>query len=178
MMKYTLIIYTLLFISSPLLAAMSEKSIDSSDGKRKNLVEIFKKSGVNIKNPFGMRDPFKRKLRKDMRKTKIGGRMLENGKFTNLPTIESVDLDQVRVVGVVLGESRRAIAKLVDGDGRPISRETYIIREGMKLGVNKAEVRAIVPGGLVLVEKIRNVYDQDEYIETVIPITILPKGQL
>ena len=46
-----------------------------------------------------------------------------------------------------------------------------LLKEGRTLGKNRAEVRAILPGGVVLVEKITNVYEQDEYIETIIPIT-------
>ena len=56
--------------------------------------------------------------------------------------------------------------KNIDGDSN-----VYYIKEGMKLGENGAEVKAILPGGIVLVEKIRNVYDQDEYLETVIPVS-------
>jgi hypothetical protein len=33
------------------------------------------------------------------------------------------------------------------------------------------DVKAILPGGIILVEKIRNVYDQDEYLETVLPVS-------
>ena len=47
----------------------------------------------------------------------------------------------------------------------------YYIKEGMRIGTNSAEVKAILPGGIVLVEKIRNVYDLDEYLETVIPVS-------
>ena len=46
------------------------------------------------------------------------------------------------------------------------------MREGMKLGLNNAEIKAILPGGIVLVEKIRNVYDEDEYLETILPVSI------
>jgi hypothetical protein len=41
----------------------------------------------------------------------------------------------------------------------------------MKLGANKATLRAILPGGLVLVEKNTNIYGEDEYLETVIPLS-------
>jgi type IV pilus assembly protein PilP len=40
----------------------------------------------------------------------------------------------------------------------------------MKLGENNAELRAILPGGLILVEKNINIYGEEEYLETVIPI--------
>ena len=41
----------------------------------------------------------------------------------------------------------------------------------MKIGRDKIEVKAILPGGMILVEKITNIYGDDEYIETVIPIS-------
>ena len=44
------------------------------------------------------------------------------------------------------------------------------LKEGMTLGTQNAVVRAILPGGIVLVEKISNVYGQEEFFETVIPI--------
>ena len=51
---------------------------------------------------------------------------------------------------------------------KPLS---FILKEGMSLGKNKAELKAILPGGIVLVEKFKNVYDQDEYLETIIPVS-------
>jgi len=46
-----------------------------------------------------------------------------------------------------------------------------ILKEGMKIGDDGAELKAILPGGIILVEKIVNVYGQEEYLETVIPIS-------
>lgn len=92
-----------------------------------------------------------------------------NGKYSNLPEINDFPLSEIRIVGVLLGKERRAIAKVMMSQGK-VSDDSYMIKEGMTLGENNAEVKAIVPGGIVLVEKIRNVYDQDEYIETVIPV--------
>ena len=54
-----------------------------------------------------------------------------------------------------------------NGDGGPI----IILKEGMKIGEDGAELKAILPGGIILVEKIVNVYGQEEYLETVIPIS-------
>jgi type IV pilus assembly protein PilP len=68
---------------------------------------------------------------------------------------------------VLLGEQRRAMVKIADRNDN----EIFYLREGSKIGQNNAELRAILPAGIILVEKIRNVYDQDEYLETVIPIT-------
>jgi type IV pilus assembly protein PilP len=41
----------------------------------------------------------------------------------------------------------------------------------MKLGENQAELKAILPGGIVVVEKLKDVYDKDEFIETLIPVS-------
>ena len=41
----------------------------------------------------------------------------------------------------------------------------------MVIGENNAVIKAILPGGVVLVEKIKNVYEQDEYLETILTIT-------
>jgi len=76
------------------------------------------------------------------------------------------------VTGIVLGAERRAIVKVVNGGGGD-DKDTniYYLKEGMHVGENGAEVKAILPGGIVLVEKIRNVYDQDEYLETCITVS-------
>ncbi len=50
-------------------------------------------------------------------------------------------------------------------------RSIVILREGAKIGEDGAELKAIMPGGVILVEKIINVYGQEEYLETVIPIS-------
>ena len=67
--------------------------------------------------------------------------------------------------GFYVGENRRAIAQTIGNEG------SFLLKEGMKLGRNGAEVKAILPGGVVIVEKIVNIYDQEEYLETIIPIS-------
>jgi len=122
------------------------------------------KSKTYVKNPLDLRDPFKRKINKKKSQIK---RESSDGYYTNfISSIENKPLESIRVVGVMIGAERRAMAK-VQGDKENI----YYLKEGMKVGPNGAEVKAILPGGVVLVEKIRNVYDQDEYLETVIPVS-------
>lgn len=143
----------------------------------RRLPEFFQRTKTTIKNPFEMRDPFKKRAQK-LKAASNKGFKQDRTSFSNLPTLEGVPLDRIRIVGVILGDDRRAIAKLVtESDGSSGSapmrdEDTFVVKEGMNLGVNKAEVKAILPGGIVLVEKIRNVYDQDEYIETIIPVTV------
>jgi len=137
---------------------------------------ILKRADIDIKDPMKLRDPFKRKNRKLSTSGQSRGRILTNNKFSNYPNLGGRDIESIRIVGVLLGENRRAIARIVEDSGSYLP-ETYFIKEGMPLGLNGAIVKAIVPGGIVLAEKVRNVYEEDEYIETVIPITTPPKKQ-
>jgi type IV pilus assembly protein PilP len=128
--------------------------------------KFYRDVTTSIKDPFELRDPFKRILFKRKSEIKKSYAMSEEGSvFTNLPTIENVPLSKIRVVGILLGKERRAMAK-VDTGG-----ETFILKEGMKLGENQAELKAILPGGIVVVEKLKDVYDKDEFIETLIPVS-------
>jgi type IV pilus assembly protein PilP len=130
---------------------------------------FFRDNKTFIRDPFTLRDPFKRKKTKTRSDTRKFSMLQQGNTFSNIPTIGTASLDEIRIVGVLLGKDRRATAKKIAGDG--LSKESYILVEGMKLGENQAEIKAILPGGIVLVEKIRNVYDQDEFIETIIPVT-------
>ena len=124
-------------------------------------------SKTMLKNPLDLRDPFKRKMSK--RKAQLK-KAISNGIYSNqMDIIENKPIESIRIIGVVVGKDRRAMAKI--NDGKKMSDEVYFIKEGMKIGPNGAEVKAILPGGIVLVEKVRNVYDQDEYLETVIPVS-------
>jgi len=135
----------------------------------KQKFEFFNGNKTSIRNPFSLRDPFKRKrIRLKGRKGKYSA-FLKDSFFSNLPSIENVPLNQIRVVGVLLGKNRRAMAKILRGGG--LTKDTYILKEGMRLGRDNAEIKAILPGGIVVVEKIRNVYNQEEYLETIIPIS-------
>ena len=119
---------------------------------------------IKIKNALDIRDPFKRPVTKLSSKKQSISKYYRNGIYTNQNTIDGIPLDKIKIVGVMLGKSRRALAK-VDG-----LKENFIVQEGQVLGLNGAEVKGILPGGIVLVEKIKNVYDEFEYLETLIPI--------
>lgn len=131
---------------------------------------------TSIRNIDELRDPFKRPTVRGRQKQIP--REPRSNFIQNIPSIEGVPLNAIRIVGILLGEERRAIAKVVDfrqGEGELIEvmgEESYVLKEGMRIGENKAEIKAILPGGIVLVEKIRNIYDQDEYLETIIPLTL------
>lgn len=158
--KVTLILFFVLSITTK---ANANADADKS-------ANFFKDNKTTIKNPFELRDPFKRKRLKLKSRRKAYSGYLENNSYSNLPSINTTPLNQIRIIGVLLGKDRRAIAKILNGSGK-LSDDSFILKEGMKLGENESEIKAIVPGGIVLVEKIRNVYDQDEYIETIIPVS-------
>ncbi len=141
----------------------------SSQGHAK-VYNFFKDTTTGIKDPFEMRDPFKRKIFKRQAKKASTAKVLKDGAYSNLPEIGKTPLNKIRIVGILLGKERRAMAK-IDGGSGGASKDIYIIKEGMKIGIDDAEVKAILPGGIVVVEKITNVYDQNEYIETIIPVS-------
>lgn len=139
---------------------------DSSGDSTGSAFHLFK-SKTYLKNPLDLRDPFKRRINK---KKGQSGKVHEVGVYTNMPDrIEDKSIESIRVVGVIIGKERRAMAKIMTG--KTLGPDVYFIKEGMKIGPNGAEVKAILAGGVVLVERIRNVYDQDEYLETVIPVS-------
>lgn len=135
----------------------------------KKFYETLEKE-TQIKNPLKLRDPFKKPIFKEVEKSrKVRGYIVEEGEISNVKKIEKISLDKIKVVGVLMGLNRRAVIKIMDLKG--ISKETYILKEGMKIGTNDAELKAVLPGGIVVVEKIKNIYDQDEYFETIIPLS-------
>lgn len=129
-------------------------------------VSLLSLSALAI-NPYlklrlkSFRDPFKRSILKAKDDDKNKKKRFY---YSNKASVNTIDIDTLRIVGVFLGAQRRAIA--VDKGNK----EPFIIKEGMKLGVDKIEVKAILPGGIVLVEKIINIYDEIEYLETIIPV--------
>ncbi len=104
-----------------------------------------------------------------MRGNKKEGRteksLMRDGVYTNIGALGMVDLNKMQIVGVMIGKERRALARI---DGKP---DIFVLREGMRLGSDNAELKAIHPGGIILVEKLVNVYGEEEYLETVIPIS-------
>lgn len=122
---------------------------------------------TSIENPFELRDPFVPPKIKSVQKKKITSKKAD-GVFDNRQRIDSVKsykLDEISIVGVVIGKERRVSIKLSKEN------DVFVLKEGDKLGQNKAEIKAILPGGIILVEKVSNIYGEDEYIETVIPIS-------
>lgn len=154
-MKTLLII---LIFSTGAIAAPTTKSLQNFFGDK-----------TKIENPFNLRDPFKAPFNKSDGKTKGRGFFLSGkGQYSNIgeTALDQLPVGQIKVVGVLIGKERRALVNL-GKDGNQI----IILKEGMKIGPEAAELKAILPGGIVLVEKIVNVYGEEEYLETVIPIS-------
>ena len=129
-------------------------------------VHDFFKDKTDIPDPLSLRDPFKPPVvRGVVSKAKVVSGVLRDGVFTNAPRWEDIRLGQISIKGVYIGENRRALAS-IEG-----SKQGILLKEGMKLGRGGAKVKAILPGGVVIVEKIINIYDQEEYLETIIPIS-------
>lgn len=128
--------------------------------------DVFK-GKTHLENPFSLRDPFKSPLTQDTAKKtqEVISGVMKDGVFTNVKSLsEDISVYDLKVVGVLIGKERRAIVKIGDGD-------SFVIKEGMKIGKDRVELKAILPGGLIFVEKIINVYGQAEYLETVIPVS-------
>lgn len=121
-----------------------------------------------IDNPFGLRDPFKNLNKREMQKEGAANddslSLSEDGSYSNVPQLpKEITLDKITVVGVLIGKNRRALVKIGD--------KNVTLKEGMKVGKDELELKAILPGGLVFVEKIKNIYGHEEYLETIIPLS-------
>lgn len=133
-------------------------------------LDNFFKNKTKIQNPLDLRDPFKPPASKASKRTQKSGNYYISGKgeFTNIgeESLNNLNIQDVKVVGVMIGRERRA---MLQGSGT--EKKVIVVKEGSKIGPDNAEIKAILPGGIVLVERIMNVYGQEEYLETVIPIS-------
>lgn len=126
----------------------------------------FFRDKTKIDKPFELRDPFKAPQTKVEKANDRGGfQITGKGQYTNIVENTVKSIEDIRLVGVLIGKERRAMVSAGQNKG------IIILKEGMKIGEDGAELKAILPGGIILVEKIVNVYGQEEYLETVIPIS-------
>ena len=144
-------------------------SIGAQAAPNKSLRKFFSEK-TKIENPFNLRDPFKAPIteKNDSRRQGRGFRITGKGQYSNIveAPLEQIQLGDLRLVGVLIGKERRALVNIGQENKKII-----VLKEGMKIGPEAAELKAILPGGIVLVEKIVNVYGEEEYLETVIPIS-------
>ena len=117
---------------------------------------------TSIAQPFELRDPFQSPRFKSEKKIKRQERL--SGVRDEQPRLQQdVTLDQLNITGVLIGKERRV---LIDIGG-----QVYKFKEDETIGPSGPKIKAILPGGLILVEQITNIYGEAEYIETVIPIS-------
>ncbi len=125
----------------------------------------FIEDNTAIKNALKLRDPFKAP------KSQQGQGELETklkeGVFSNLLRPDAIALENVRVKGILMGKKRRVILTAGVGEKTP----TYMLSEGSLIANGTVELKAILPSGVIFVEKVTNVYGQTEYLETVVPIS-------
>ena len=155
-------IWSVLCVTILLSKGVSSKEKEEVFKKRKKVFQIEESV---IRKPLKLRDPFKKKRIRSQKKQSTYKTILVDNSYSNLPSIGNTPIKSIKIVGILFGEKRVAMAQVGSG------KEVYILREGMKIGADKAEIKAILPGGIVVVEKMRNIYEQDEYIETVIPFS-------
>ena len=119
---------------------------------------------TSIENPFELRDPFQPpKFATQGQRTR---KERNSGVWDNQSKLdEPVKIEDIKITGVLIGANRRVILKVGS------SPEAYTLKEGETVGPLGPEIKAILPGGIILAEKISNIYGEPEYIETVIPIS-------
>lgn len=128
-----------------------------------NKIQIFD-GKTEIEKPFELRDPFVAPRIKRSKNTGLASQK-SSTVFDDTPSIENAKISDISITGVIIGKNRRAFAK-IKGIDRIIS-----LKEGMVIGENDAELKAILAGGIILVEKTVNIYGEEEYLETVLPIS-------
>lgn len=143
-------------------------SVGAQAAPNQNLKNFFKEK-TKIENPFNLRDPFKAPISSgsEKRKRRQGFKINGKGQYSNISDtpLDQIQVGDIRLVGVLIGKERRALVNV------GTEKKIVILKEGMKIGPEAAELKAILPGGIVLVEKIVNVYGEEEYLETVVPIS-------
>lgn len=138
-----------------------------SEGKNKPKKYVKKKSFIedltNIENPIEMRDPFKKPEPKNKTVVKRKKSIISRTNLDNRPKPRGISLRNVKKInGILMGEKRRVIIN--EGGKNYILKEGFVDKDGL-------ELKAILPGGIIYVEKIINVYGQEEFLETVVPIS-------
>lgn len=126
-------------------------------------VERIFNEKTKIENPLDLRDPFRAPIMKRDRSDVLADQNIQ----TPEEILQGINVTDIIVHGVLIGKERRAYIKSKQKtDLYPV-----LVKEGYRIGPDRVEVKAILPGGIILVEKMVNVYGQEEYLETVIPIT-------
>lgn len=113
---------------------------------------------TEIEKPFQLRDPF-------LAPKMSGGKFIKSPrKVLNKYDLENLKLSDIKLSGIFIGENRSVVLRTKFGN------KTIALKEGDKIDDGKVELKAIMPFGIVFLEKIKNIYDDFEYTETVISI--------
>jgi type IV pilus assembly protein PilP len=152
----------------------TEKTAEPTSGDQTKVInttgiaEDLLQKKTEIEKPMMLRDPFKSPgLRKKSEVEELAKQTtFRNGVFTNIPSLDLLNLDNIKVIGTLMGEGPRVMVVSKDN-----LKSTVLMKEGDKIGSGKVELKAILPKGIIFVEQITNVYGQLEYLETVVPIS-------
>ncbi len=166
-MKLTVVLFIFFLNLQRILAQEASEKDEFSAEDIPEQKDIFSDQ-TSIETPTKLRDPFKSPVPAKKNESEVTHKKteLKDGVFTNVPTLDSITLDTVKVRGVLMGSKTRALI----ADKSNIN-ATILAKEGDKINKGKAELKAILPRGVIFVEQITNVYGQFEYIETVVPIS-------
>lgn len=148
-------------------------SVGAIAAPTKNTLDEFFKDKTRIENPLELRDPFKSPQTKGTQRRQGGVKHKRGeGSYSNIAgeNLRDWNIYEIKVVGVMIGKERRAMISKSVAEGAAANK-VVVVKEGTSIGPDNAEVKAILPGGIILVEKIINVYGQEEYLETVVPIS-------
>ena len=138
--------------------AESDSKVANPDKKQSEILN-FIQNNTDIKKPMSLRNPFEVML---VKKKKASGKKTKKS-LGGEELIGKIDVNDLLITGVLMGKHKRAFAK--------VGTDVVILKEGMKIGpTDRIVLKAILPGGVVLVEKYINVYGQEEYLETIIPL--------
>ena len=147
----------------PIPAKILEQEVNVKESKSTNPLENLK---TQITKPMDLRDPFKPptlETKSQEKKTQI-----INGTYTNMQTLDSINLDNIVVTGIVIlsQSNRRAVITSKISADAPL-----VIKEGEKIADGKVQLKAIFEKNLHFIEEITNVYGQKEILETKVPLS-------
>ena len=102
-------------------------------------------------DPAGRRDPFKSLLQLEAKQRDV----------SQLPPIQQIELDTVKVIGIVVDKARGAQAMVRAPNG-----QTFVVRVGTIIGRNEGEVVEITLQGIKIVEKYLDFMNRETRKET------------
>lgn len=122
--------------AAPAEAPAEEKAVTETEQKR-NVAEVLEDENFHY-NSAGRRDPFKSLLTLQEKEKDV----------SLLPPIQQLELDQIKVTGIVMDEKEGPRAMIKAPNGR-----TFIVKIGTIIGKNEGEVIEVSLEGFRVVEK-------------------------